>query len=657
MKIYLDFETRSEADLKRCGAWKYSLDPNTEILCLAYAIADLPTVSIDLTKDQPLYELNQLITRNRNHIIIEAHNAFFEFAVWHNILVPRWGFSKIPTEQWRCSAAKAAYYGLPRSLEEAAKAMRLPIEKDMAGRALMLKLCKPRPQWVKKKKGNKYFGDWNSFTRLADYCRQDVETERSLSLALPNLPELEQRIWFLDQEINRRGIACDLPFIKTAIELTSNESEIANEKIRELTKGSINTTGQVGAIKDYVNQNYNLNMPGLGAEVIDEYLTREIPKGAKQILQLRKDNSQSSIKKYDAMLDRQVDGIINETILYHGAHTGRWTGLGIQPQNYVRPAFKRKEVENLIIPLTLEQNTADLNLLFGSVNSALSSALRSSLIARPGYDLIGADYSAIEARVLLWLVGDENALNLLRQGKDLYIDMAAAIYKRSPESIGKKSLERQLGKIAILGLGYQMGPDRFIESCKNYGITIEPGLAEEIVRTYRSKYRLVVKYWKKIETAAKMALSLGHTTVSSPYAPLQWTYCNQTKFLSIQLPSGRSLWYKEPKYTINKFDFKSLSYMGVHPVSKKWVRLETYGGKFTENVVQAISRDIMAIAMLRCKSKGYFPLLTIHDEIVSEVQEGFGSIKEYVKLLCEKKDWMSGCPIGADGWKGKRYRK
>lgn len=685
--IYIDFETRSECDLKRAGAWKYSLHPSTEVLGYADAVDNsevestfleiieikeqkevdplvsllfqLPewarkiekTVAIE-TDDSALYSPPDFISLITDHGI-EAHNAGFEFAIWHNIMMPRYGWPEVPPDRWYCSAAKAAAYGLPRSLEGAAAAMGLPVQKDMAGRALMLKLCKPRPMWKKKGTGDKYFGTLEEFERLEAYCRQDVETEYALSQALEALSPLEDKIWRLDQTINRRGVFCDLGLVNRAIEVAKAEEQRGKAEISRLTNGEVASPNQVAKLKEYLNKIYSLHLTDLTADTVDQELIQceKVKTGKrniaiKSLLQLRQRHSKSSVKKFLAMRDRACDdGRIRETLLYHGAHTGRWTGVGIQPHNYPRPQFNRATVEGIIIPAVLDGDVDSLNFYCGSVSGALSSMLRSALYAAPGHELIGADYSSIEARVLLWLADDQKALAKIRAGVDLYVDMAATIYGKDPLAVTKA--ERALGKVAVLGLGYQMGPSKFHKTCESWGIPIDVVFAERVVDTYRAKYSTVVKLWRKLEFAAKSALK---------YSPNKW-YEHQPPFLFLKLPSGRRMAYKDPKIEPGPYQNESLTYMRVDPVSRKWVRAHTYGGMLVENMVQATSRDIMAEGMLRAEAAGYPVVMSVHDEVVAEVPSGFGNVDEFVNLLCRGSDWADGCPIAAEGWRGKRYRK
>jgi DNA polymerase len=636
--IYIDFETRSEGDLKKLGAWKYSLLPSTEVMCMAL---------LDDFYDEP--ETILLIPSDFKHFFqqkkpesIESHGAFFEFAQWHNIMVPRYGWPRIPADQWYCSAAKAAYHGLPRKLEDAAIALDLTVKKDAEGSRLMKQMSKPRPKWKKTGEGPKWFEDEKKLERLYCYCKRDVEVEYALSQTLDDLPKMERKIWLLDQTINRRGVYCDVELAQSAIEIIHTLETDAKAELRELTDGEVSTPGQTERIRKYLDEKEDLQLPNMQAETIEEVLKRkDLTKTSRQVLEIRQLNSKASTKKYQAMLDRaDNDQRMRELLRYHGAHTGRWAGRAIQPQNFYKPNIERSEIEYLAIPEIKDKNSKSLNFLFGNSIRVLSSALRSTLRAAPEKDLIGADYTSIEARVLLWLVGDTRALAKIKKGVDLYIDMAATIYGIPIDQVTKQ--QRDLGKVAILGLGYGMGVDKFWETCNRFGIEIDYTLAEKTVYVYREKYCKVVLYWQKINNQA--------IEKSEPFSL-------HGRFLQFRLPSGRSLHYCDPELTLNRFHGPALTYMAQNSITRKWERQETYGGKLTENEVQAIARDIMALGMLRAEDAGYPIILTIHDEIVSEIYKDFGSIKEFVQLLCKRPSWAKNCPIDAEGWRGERYRK
>jgi DNA polymerase bacteriophage-type len=290
--------------------------------------------------------------------------------------------------------------------------------------------------------------------------------------------------------------------------------------------------------------------------------------------------------------------------------------------------------------------------------SLLSQSLRGAIIAPPGKLLFVADYASIEARVLLWCAQDEEGLEKFRKGVDLYVDMASAIYKQ-PVSKEKDPEKRQLGKIAILGLGYQMGAPKFHATCANQGIHITEELAQQTVDAYRAKYILVKQLWYDQETAAGEATYDKEGTEYECF-PCKWV--KEGRFLYCILPSGRRLAYPDPAIKVITTSWgarkNALTYMGVNATTRKWHRQSSYGGLLVENIVQAISRDIMAEAMLRCEeSRIYSPILSVHDELIAEGNEHHGKVEDFVALVGQCPEWCKGCPVAAEGWAGKRYRK
>jgi DNA polymerase len=642
--IYIDFETRSELDLKKVGAWKYSLHPSTEVMCLA-ARREVPSDLILLID----FDLETLEYAGEN---IEAHNAFFEFAIWHNILVPRYGWPAIPEDRWYCSAAKAAYHGLPRKLEEACLALDLDTQKDMEGSRLMKQMAKPRPKWKKTGKGPKWFEDEDQLERLYAYCEGDVAAEYALSQALDDLPKMERKIWLLDQTINRRGVYCDVELAQSAVEIIEILEDKAKIELREITEGRVSTPGQRDKILYWLINENSIFLPNMQAKTIEEALGRDdlTPK-ARKVLEIRQLHSKASTKKYQAMLNAaDEDQRMRDLLMYHGAHTSRWTGKRVQPTNFFTPKFGRSFIEHLIIPEIKDHNIEMLEFLCGDPLTPLSSTLRATMCAAPGKDLIGADYAGIENRVLLWRVGDLEALDKINRGVDLYIDMACLIFGCKYEDlkalVNKGDLEgtfkRSVGKRAVLGAGYQMGPPRFQAQCAEYGTEIDMELAERTIQAYRQKYRKIVRHWWKINDQA--------IKKTGPFSV-------DKKFLKFKMKSGAVLNYYDPELTLNRFHEPALSYMMVDSGTRKWVRTETYGGKLTENEIQKLSRDIMVLGMMRAEAAGYPIIFNVYDELVAEVDKGFGSIEEFVSLLCQRPSWAKTCPISAEGWRGERYRK
>ena len=645
-KLTIDFETRSKCDLKKAGAFKYASDPSTEILCLAYKFNDGET----LLSPTNGYLHDEVLKDHVNSAdIVEAHNAQFEMCIWSEILVKRYGWEEIPLEKWRCSAAKAAALALPRSLDGLGKALQLPIQKDMKGHRNMLKMSKPR----KPTKNNPAV--WHEkpedFERLYEYCKGDVETEHMASDHMPELIDSELQVFRLDSIINTRGAFVDLPAIDIAIDYLANYEKHLTEELREITNGEIKTANQVSATVKYLNDK-GVDIENLTKESVTKYLEMDLPDVPRRVLEIRQALSKSSVKKLKSMKTMAcTDSRIRGALLYHGASTGRWSGRGMQPQNYPRGSLKNVD---LAFSSLLENDYDWFETLYPDVSETISSLLRSFICAAPGKKLIVADYAAIEARVLVWLVGDQRAIEIFEKGEDIYKDMASTIYKVPVEKVSKD--QRNVGKTAILGLGYGMGHKKFKNECEKRGIETSKQMAEEVVAKYRAKYNKVKDYWYIIQDHAMAAIQ----TPGRVFQYRNIKFVVKGGYLLIKLPSGRNLAYRHPRIETKKKEWgltTQITFMGVNSESKKWERQETYGGKLVENITQAVARDYMVHAMMKLEDKRYEIILTVHDEIIAEVDHDFGSVEEFESIMKSRPSWGLDCPIDVEGWEGQRYKK
>ncbi len=719
-----DFETYSEAELKKVGSYEYARHPTTGVFCFAYAFdqdeeihlwnAEFEDVPGTPPDDPALMELH---ARLRGGELFEAHNAFFERCVWYHIMTTRYCWPHLNyNEQMRCSAAKAASFALPRKLEGAAAALGVRFQKDMAGNKLLMKLTKPRnPLKAEKdaagvrnkeqfyeKCGALWHRDPDDLRRLFEYCKQDVRAERAFSSQLRELPPRELAVWQLDQRMNWRGMYCDREMVEKALVLASEEIKRADEEIRAATGGGVQGHSKRKQLVEWC-ESQNVYLPNTQADTVEEYCERDdIPEHVVDVLRLVRRTNRTSTAKYRAMMERMGDDDrIRDMLRYHGASTGRWAGAGIQPQNFPRGDFKGAMDDFCDDILAYERE--DLELLYGDTMALLSTALRGALCAPEGYDLVCADFSAIEARGTFWMAGDTEALGIFKTGQCIYKDMAGEIFKLpDPQALAKDSDERQAGKAGILGLGYQMGPPKFQGHAATYKVHVPMDeevvrgiignekadhlrkklgaqefakavremkhelapntlTADDVVRAYRSKYHKVVKLWRDMEAAAIEAVRRGPGGEMVKCSHTYWAV--RGKFLHCRLPSGRLLSYYAPRLEDAVTPWGStqpkLRFMGVNSQTKKWERQSTYGGKLVENVVQALSRDLMDEAMRRIDAMGgpYEVLLTVHDEVVAEVPKGKGDLAEFEKVMAEVPAWAAGMPVAAEGWRGRRYRK
>lgn len=680
IKTTIDFETRSQVDLRKIGHWPYAEHESTEALLLAVKTTGYEKGIwiwepwIDLLPDfhgLNLLTREQILERFNASDIIEAHNSGFEIAIWHHILHKRYDWPKLPFSKLRCSAAKAAMHALPRDLEGAGKALGLPIKKDIEGHKLMLQMCKPR----KPSKHNP--AEWwetpEKILKLSQYCITDVDSEECLSDNLRDLPAKELEIWRLDQIINARGIQADIPSIEMFMEMILRQEIELLREMECLTNGEVSSPKQVSkTLKFLATCNCHLDnlQKATVAEALDigvEHpfdrrlvdLEVESPT-ARRILEIRQALSKSSTAKYESMLKRaNADGRIRGTLMYHGASTGRWTGKGIQPQNLPRGSFEDVEA---CIALAEEKDDELMETFFGSPMDAASTCIRGMLTSGPGKILICGDLASIEGCVLAWLAKEIVTLEHYRAGKRMYCVAASAIYKMPYEELygGRKGVHKKkdaVGKVAELAFGYQGGQGAVQAMAEQAGVEISETEAEHMKTAWRESRTQTVKLWYGLEEVATQA-------VASPGSVFSYNgiaYGVKDNFLCCKLPSGRVIRYYDPTLVETIMPWggkkKQIRFWGVDSYTRQWKRQSTYGGKLTENVVQAIARDIIADAMLRVEKAKYPVVLSVHDELLSEVVEGFGSVEEYVQLMSVVPGWAEGCPIAATGWTGHRYKK
>jgi DNA polymerase len=569
--------------------------------------------------DDDFFELCEWIESGQ---LIEAHSAWFERSIWTNIGVARLGWPAVQGHQWRCSASKAATHALPRNLEDAGAALRLSVQKDSAGHTLMMAMCKPR----KPRKGDvqawqnahgagtcptckgrgstrkvacdacqgtgQLPGDvaqipplpvlWREscadLLGLFDYCRTDVLSERALSDALPDLIPAETELYLLDQTINERGFALDKHAVARALELIRDETAYLNDQIAVLTDGQVTRGTQRQRMVNWF-ETHGLALPNTQAATIDLYLNPEsrdpLTPEVRRGLELMRELGRSSTSKYTTMRAWACpDGRVHGGLLYHGAGTGRWSGAGVQPHNFVRGGKIKLSQDAVWLLLKLGERDK-IRETYGSVMLVLSEALRGAICAELGSQLYVADYAAIEARVLLWLAGDEDGLNIFRSGEDIYCSLASDIYKRTITKKDKN--ERQLGKAAQLGLGYQMGAEKFVSAAAKYGVTIEDAFSLQVVQTFRNRFWRVPEEWSRQEKAAIEAVNSGQRIQAG-----KTCWFVEGRFLYCQLPSGRRLAYPDAEVWIQKTPWgerrPQMVFMGVNPHTHQWSRMHSYGG-------------------------------------------------------------------------------
>lgn len=624
MNIFVDIETRSEVDIKKCGGGLYCRHTSTEIICYCYAIDDGPVVRVAQGDVTPLLEFN------RNGAVFVAHNAAFEAAIFE--------LYGIQNANFICTMALSQSHGLPGSLDGAAQSLQLKQQKDIAGTRLINKFCKPNKM-----------GDFNELEdedmkEMLDYCANDVEVERAIFNRLPALTEYEQRVFNLTRKINERGVKIDVELAEKASKLVEGLTADANERLKELTGGKFYSLSQTVRLRNYLNEEYGLDLEGVGSDELEEKLPFVQDEVCQEIIRLRMNFGQSSSAKFDkACVAVNEDQRIRQYLIYHGASTGRWTSLTLQVQNLPRGIGIDPDV---CIGHIKQEDPELFNLLYEDPLGAISTCIRGLFIAEKGKTFYVVDYASIEARVVCWLAGEKKALKLFHEGADMYVEMAKEIF-RNPNLTAKDKAQRALGKTTVLGCGYGMGPDKFYATCAGYGLDVTPELAEKAVQTYRKTNKQVVGFWYDLERAAMACLRTGKTHRCGPVR-----FIRAREFLYCELPSGRKLAYYKPL-----IEEGQLMYFTQNSQTHTFQKTHTYGGKLCENITQAVARDIMADAMLRLEAAGFSIVLSVHDEIVVEQNPSANFLKIIIDIMTHLPEWAKGCPIAAEGFTTERYRK
>jgi DNA polymerase len=665
--LRIDLETFSSVDLRTCGVYKYAESPDFEIMLFGYAFGDSSVNVVDLMAGEQI-PAHVLAALDDPTYIKKAYNAAFEVACLNSHLG-----RKLDITQWRCTSVHALYLGLPGNLGEVGKVVGLEPDKQKlsSGGALIRYFCIPcKPTKANgERTRNLSKHDPAKWQLFKAYCARDVETEREIDRRISKfpVPDIEWKLWHIDQKMNSTGITVSPRMVYNAIECDTLT------KLR-LTKEAVELTGL-----DNPNSRNQL-LEWLQEETEDDTITdltkKTIPKILEstdsavvtRVLQLRQELAKTSVSKFAAMARAKcADDAIRGLVRFYGANrTGRWASQLVQVQNL--PQNKLKDIDlarNLLIAGEYEAIEA----LFGNVPDTLSQLIRTTFSARPGHKFLVSDFSAIEARVIAWLGWCEWRLDVFNTHGKIYEASAEQMFKLPKGSVTKKSPYRQKGKISELALGFQGGAG----ALKAMG-ALEMGLTEDELEPIKVAWREanpeIVNLWYACERAAKSAV-VNKTEVVLPIAGgrSEFRFTGQSGFLTIQLPSGRKLFYVKPR--IETQDLKrtasnggeyvvakagSLTYEGVDQKTKKWTRIATFGGKIVENVTQAVARDCLRESMLALDAEGYTQLITVHDEIV--IEAGLDKrIHDVEQIMGRDIPWAPGLPLKADGFETFYYRK
>lgn len=646
-KLSCDIETFSDVDLIRCGVYKYADSPNFEMLLFAYAVDDGDVHIIDIAGGEELPE--KIIQAIKSDTVVKtAYNAQFERVCLSRYLKLPDGEYLNP-QSWYCTAVQAAELALPLSLADVGSVLGLERQKMTEGKELIKYFCVPcKPT---KSNGNctrnRPCHDINKWETFKKYCMRDVDVERQIADKLKMYPisDEEHRLYVLDQIINDRGVLVDSELAEQAVKLNSIQTAVAVEQAYMIT--GLENPNSVTQLKQWLKEK-GMEIESLSKKSVKS-LADETDGDVSEMLKLRLLMAKTSVKKYEAVIrsvcsDNRVHGMMR----FCGANrTGRWSGNILQPQNLP---------QNHLPDLTLARDIVKdgdfemLDMMFGNVPNVLSELIRTVLIPKPNHRFIVADFSAIEARVLAWIAGEQWRIDTFKNGGDIYCASASKMFKVPVEKHGVNGELRQKGKISELACGYGGS----VGALKNMG-AVEMGVQENelqgLINDWRNANPHIVRFWYEVGNAAMKAIK-EKTTV--PLGKLVFAY--ERGILFIRLPSGRRLSYIKPRIGTNRFGGDSITYMGINS-AKKWDRLETFGGKLTENIVQGTARDLLANALINAANAGYDTVFHVHDEIICEVPNGYGSVDELCKLMCIKPEWADGLPLNADGFECEYYKK
>lgn len=652
--IVIDFETRSEIDLTKVGAWVYSKHPSTEIICLS--IKDLKERRAQLIPYWKITESIDILNKLAMQKLI-AHNAFFEKCIWQNILHKRHGARPITEDKWRCTAAGARALGLPGKLELLCEAIPTKNKKDSKGHRLMLRMSKPRPKYTDLT--DKWFENFEQLNDLFSYCIDDAEAEWEVAEFLEKHKPFsadEFRTWQFDQELNARGIPVDIESVEKIYDIMGIYGIDCEQELHELTDGQIKSVKQNVKSLAWLRVN-GCDIPNLQAGTVETYLHTYADSMQPEVfkfLKLRQSLGRASTGKYEAFLNRtdRDDNRIRDTFVYHGAGPGRWSAMGLQPQNFPRGTIKNTDQ---VIEFLQDCTLDEIKWLYDDPMQVFSSCLRGMIKASPGKTFLASDFSAIEAKITMWLANDYKGLRAYRNNEDLYKVMAGYIYGIDSDKVTKD--QRQLGKAAVLGCGFGMGWKKFKETASKppYNVKMTDELAQTAVNTYRTTFKAVPQMWANLNLCAMRAFKDRKIQVTNK---TRWEYLEP--FLFCHLPSGRRMAYPFPSIKPTQTSWGesrlALHYWGIDSYTRKWSEHAIYGGLVAENVVQATARDVMKDAMLRVNPDSPV-ILTVHDEVISEVDEATANLTEFNKLMSIKPTWASDCPISVEGWQNQRYKK
>ena len=647
-RLHIDIETYSPEALADCGVYRYAEHPDFRILLFAYAFDDAPVTVLDLASGctLPAPVMRSLTDPG---VVKVAHNAAFERTCLGRMLGRR-----LDPSQWECTMVQCARCGLPLSLEEAAKVLGLDAQKMTEGKDLIKKFCTPHDATLLSEGERVMPSDdpqgWETFKR---YCGMDVEVEREIDRALAWLEPTddERHLYAVDQEINDRGVSVDLQLVDNAVRMDSIHKARLNVEAQRIT--GLTNPNSAQQLRTWITGRTGLQLDTLRKDDLPDIRKATDDRDVHRVLQIRAELNKTSNKKYKTM--QQVvgkDGRVRGLLQFHGTRTGRWAGRLVQMQNLPQNHLSDLDLARQLLK---DGDMDTIELCYGNVPDTLSQLIRTAFVAPEGKTFAVCDFSAIEARVLAWLAGEEWVLEVFRGHGKIYEATAAQMYGCPIEEITKTDPRRQKGKIAVLALGYgggvsalaAMGGERM-------------GLSQEdmsgIVHDWRKANPHIVRVWGLLEKAAQRCCTSG---LDQKAAGLVFHRRPEDGTMTVTLPSGRLLCYRDMTVGTNRWGNTSLKYRGTDSTTKKWQWIETYGGKLTENIVQAIARDCLAHTMTLMYNNGYDIVFHVHDEIVSEVTEVMAKeeLEDIQAIFANTANWAEGLPLKGAGYITPYYLK
>ena len=667
--LSIDLETYSTVSIGAAGSYRYILDPSFEILLFAYSLDGMPVEVIDVASGQviPLWLKNAL----KNPLYIKhAYNAAFEWFALSKYL--GW----LPPDQWRDTMLHALYSGYPASLDAAGRAMGLPEDKKKltTGKALIRYFCVPcKPSNAN---GNRTRNlpkhDPAKWKLFKEYNGQDVVTEMEIDRRLSAfpVPAFVQKQWETDLTMNARGVAADMEMVSGALVIGATVKSQLMAEARQLS--GLDNPNSIKQLARWLTEatDSDAEITSVTKETVATMLKQPQPANVQRMLEIRQELGKTSTKKYDALETCIADdGRVRGLLQFYGANrTGRWAGRLVQVQNlprtYTHPLPPARQ-------LVKDRSIDGLRLMYGSINDTLSQLIRTAFVATPGNVLIDADFSAIEARVISWLAGQEWRLEVFRTHGKIYEASASQMFHVPIEKIKKGNPEyalRQRGKVAELALGYQGGVSAMRRMDTGHNLDdLSDDEVKGIVDRWRETNSMIRDLWNIVDSAAVTVITNGgaqtirsETTDAVITLACELDVITGTRYMTILLPSGRKLYYPSPEIGVNRWGNPSVSYMGQNQTTKRWERVETYGGKLVENIVQAIARDCLAIAIENLEAQGLHVVFHIHDEVVIDTPAWADNdmmLDTVTKIMTKPIPWAQALPLNADGWVDKFFKK